>query len=142
MTVLALDVGSKRIGTAVSDPGESFAMPLCVIDHTNMRDDIDRIIELASEYRAQEIVVGDPVRLSGERGIAAERIDRFVEALARRFAGTIHRIDERMTTAQATKTLIGADVSRSKRKTVVDKVAASLILETFLTRRRHQGNRL
>lgn len=136
MTVLALDVGSKRIGVAVSDPGESFAMPLTVIEHTNLREDVDRIVALAAEHRAPEIVVGDPVRLSGERGIAAERIDRFVEALARRFEGTIHRADERLTTAQATKTLIGADVSRAKRKTVVDKLAASLILENFLTRRK------
>jgi len=139
MTVLALDVGSKRIGAAVSDPGESFAMPLTVIEHTNVRDDVDRIVALAQEHRAREIVVGDPVRLTGERGIAAERIDRFVEALGRRFDGIIHRVDERMTTAQATKTLIGADVSRAKRKTVVDKLAASLILETFLTRRKFQG---
>lgn len=141
MTVLALDVGSRRIGAAISDPGEIFAMPLTVIEHTNLRDDVDRIVELAAEHRAQEIVVGDPVRLSGERGIAAERIDRFVEALGRRFPGIIHRVDERLTTAQATKTLIGADISRAKRKSVVDKVAASLILETFLTRRKHQGNR-
>lgn len=141
MTVLALDVGSKRIGAAISDPGEVFAMPLTVIEHTNLRTDIDRIVELAAEHRALEIVIGDPVRLTGERGMAAERIDRFVEALARRFSGTIHRVDERMTTAQATKTLIGADVSRAKRKTVVDKLAASLILETFLTRRKHQGSR-
>lgn len=139
MTVLALDVGSKRIGAAVSDPGESFAMPLTVIEHTNIRDDVDRIVALAAEHRAQDIVVGDPVRLSGERGIAAERIDRFVEALARRYDGAIHRIDERLTTAQATKTLIGADVSRAKRKTVVDKIAASLILENFLTRRKLRG---
>ena len=140
MTVLALDVGSKRIGAAISDPGEVFAMPLTVIEHTNLRSDIDRVVELAVEHRAQEIVVGDPVRLTGERGIAAERIDRFVDALARKFTGTIHRVDERMTTAQATKTLIGADISRAKRKTVVDKIAASLILETFLTRRKHQGS--
>jgi len=139
MTVLALDVGSKRIGVAISDPAEAFAMPLEVIDHTNLKADIERIVQLAAEYRATELVVGDPLRLSGERGEAAERIDRFVEALQRRFSGTIHRIDERMTTAQATKTLIGADVSRAKRKTVVDKIAASLILETFLSRRKQRN---
>jgi putative Holliday junction resolvase len=82
------------------------------------------------------MVVGDPVTLSGQRGPAAEKIDRFVEQLARTFSGTIHRVDERMTTAQATKSLIAADVSRAKRKTVVDKMAAALILETYLARRR------
>ncbi len=136
MTVVALDVGTKRIGIAISDPAEKFALPLTVLEHTNLRADIDKIVELAAQYRATELVIGDPVRMSGERGIAAERIDRFAEALARRFPGTIHRIDERLTTAQATKTLIGADVSRAKRKTVVDKLAASLILEMFLTRRK------
>jgi putative holliday junction resolvase len=63
-------------------------------------------------------------------------MDAFVEALRSTFSGTIHRIDERMTTAQATKTLIAADVSRKKRKDVVDKMAAALILDTFLARRR------
>ncbi|MFN2527522.1 MAG: Holliday junction resolvase RuvX [Candidatus Baltobacteraceae bacterium] len=136
MTVLALDVGTKRIGVAISDPGESFALPLTVMEHTNLKADIEKIVELAAEHRAQEVVVGDPIRMSGERGIAAERIDHFVNALGRRFSGTVHRIDERLTTAQATKSLIGADVSRGKRKMVVDKIAASLILETFLARRK------
>ncbi|MDP9018925.1 MAG: Holliday junction resolvase RuvX [Candidatus Eremiobacteraeota bacterium] len=136
MTVIALDVGSKRIGIAISDPSEGFALPLTVVEHTNLRADIDAIVAVASEYSATEIVVGDPIRMTGERGIAADRIDHFVEALARRFSGTIHRVDERLTTAQATKTLIGADVSRAKRKTVVDKLAASLILEMFLSRRK------
>lgn len=140
MTVLGIDVGSKRIGIAMSDPSEAFALPLTVLDHTNMRADVDKIVELAAEYGALEIVVGDPVRMSGERGIAAERIDKFVENLARRFPGTIHRVDERLTTAQATKSLIGADVSRAKRKTVVDKIAASLILEMFLARRKAQSS--
>jgi putative holliday junction resolvase len=83
-----------------------------------------------------ELVVGDPVTLSGERSIAAQKMDAFVDALRSVFPGKIHRVDERMTTAQATKTLIAADVSRKERKKVVDKMAAALILETFLTRRR------
>ncbi|HET6895276.1 MAG TPA: Holliday junction resolvase RuvX [Candidatus Baltobacteraceae bacterium] len=136
MSLLALDVGSKRIGVAVADPTGTFALPLTVIDRTNLKADLQRISELAAQYNAKEMVVGDPVTLSGARGPAAENIDRFVEQLARVFGGRIHRVDERMTTAQATKSLIAADVSRSKRKTVVDKMAAALILETFLTRRR------
>lgn len=136
MTLLALDVGTKRIGVAVADPSGSFALPLTVIERTNLRDDLEKINDLIESYLAREVVVGDPVTLSGERGIAAEKIDRFVEQLGRVFRGTIHRVDERMTTAQATKSLIAADVSRGKRKTVVDKMAAALILETFLARRR------
>lgn len=136
MAFLALDVGSKRIGVAVSDPGGSFALPLTVIERGNLKADLARIVDLAREYDAGEVIVGYPVTLSGERGPAAEKMDRFIEQLARVFDGTIHRVDERLSTAQATKTLIGADVSRAKRKTVVDKMAAALILENFLARRR------
>ncbi len=135
MAVLALDVGTKRIGVAVADPGGTFALPVTVIERTNLRADMERIAQLVREYNVDEMVVGDPVTLSGQRGLAAEKIDRFVEQLQRVYAGVIHRVDERMTTAQATKSLIAADVSRAKRKTVVDKMAAALILETFLARR-------
>ena len=134
--IVALDVGSKRIGVAVADPTLTFALPAMVIERTNLHADLERIAEIARDYGAREIVVGDPVRLSGERGPAAEKIDRFVEQLARVFEGKIARVDERLTTAQATKTLLSADVSRAKRKTVVDKMAAALILETYLARRR------
>ncbi len=133
--VLALDVGSKRIGVAVADPGGTFALPLTVIDRTNLQADLQRIQELVREHAVGEIVVGDPVTLSGERGLAAQQIDRFVEQLRRVFSGAIHRVDERLTTAQATKSLIAADVRRAKRRAVIDKMAAALILESFLARR-------
>ncbi len=139
MAVLALDVGSKRIGVAVADPTGSFALPLTVIQRTNVASDLAEILELAQSYGADELVVGDPVDLSGVRGIASANMDRFVENLARVYAGTIHRADERLTTAQATKSLIAAHLSRRKRKTVVDQVAATLILEGFLARRRAQS---
>lgn len=135
MPLLALDVGTKRIGVAASDPSGTFALPITVLERTNLRSDLDRIVALAREYDANELVVGNPITLSGQRGPAAEKIDRFVEQLARVYSGQIHRVDERMTTAQATKTLIAADVSRAKRKTVVDKMAAALILESYLARR-------
>jgi putative Holliday junction resolvase len=136
MTVLALDVGERRIGVAVSDPSESFAMPLRVLERENLRKDLAAIAGIAAEHGAGTIVVGDPIRLSGERGIAAEKIDRFCDALARSFDGGIERVDERLTTAQATRTLIAADVSRARRKRVVDGLAAALILDAFLARRR------
>ena len=137
MPLIALDVGSKRIGVAVADPSETFALPVETIERTNIAADLARIVELAGSYGADDIVVGDPVTLAGARGIAAEKIDAFVERLQRTFAGRIHRMDERLTTAQATKTLIAADVSRKKRRQVVDRMAATLILEAFLARRRN-----
>lgn len=135
MALLALDVGTKRIGVAVADPGGTFALPLTVIERTNIRADLECIAAIVREYGITELVIGDPVTLSGERGPAAEKIDRFVEQLQRVFSGPVHRVDERMTTAQATKQLIAADVRRSKRRTIVDKMAAALILETYLARR-------
>ena len=135
MSILALDVGEKRIGVAISDPSETFSLPLEVIERTAIRDDVRRIVEMATQRGAQVIVVGDPVRLGGERGLASEKIDRFVAELERGWSGKIERVDERLTTAQATKSLIAADVSRKKRKQVVDKLAAALILDTYLARR-------
>jgi len=136
MTVMALDVGSKRIGVAVSDPSGTFALPVTVVERTDLRSDLRRIEEIAREYAISEMVVGDPIRLSGERGLAAQTIDRFVEQLRKSYDGPIHRVDERLTTAQAQRTLIAADVRRAKRKTVIDKMAAALILENFLAMRK------
>lgn len=137
---MALDVGTKRIGIAVADPTGSFALPVGTIERSNLRADLEKLGEYLESYLVRELVIGDPVALSGERGIAAEKMDAFVERVREVFPGTIHRIDERMTTAQATKTLIAADVSRKRRKEVVDKMAAALILETFLGRRRNQSS--
>jgi putative holliday junction resolvase len=134
--ILALDVGERRIGVAISDPGETFALPLCVVERTSLAADLARVVALAAEHSAATIVVGDPIRLSGERGIAAEKMDRFSAALARVYEGAVERVDERLTTAQVTRTLIAADVSRAKRKRVVDQLAAALILDSFLARRR------
>jgi putative pre-16S rRNA nuclease len=138
--IMGLDVGSKRIGVAVSDPGASFALPVATVERTNKREDLANIKELLDSYAVTELVVGDPITLAGERGIAAREMDAFVEALRAVFPGTIHRVDERLTTAQATKSLIAADVSRRKRRAVVDRMAAALILEAFLARRRNQSN--
>jgi putative Holliday junction resolvase len=135
-SVVALDVGSKRIGVAVSDALGTFAFPHDTIERTNVRDDVAAIVAIAAERGARTIVVGDPLTMNGERGIAAGNIDAFVAHLARGFDGRIERIDERLTTAAVQKSLIGADVSRAKRKTVVDKLAAALILETYLARAR------
>lgn len=135
---MALDVGSKRIGIAVADPSGTFALPVGTVERTNMRADLDALGEYFESYMVQDLVIGDPVSLSGERGIAAQKMDLFVEQLRRVFTGAIHRVDERMTTAQATKTMIAADVSRKKRKESIDKMAAALILETYLARKRNE----
>ena len=133
MIVLALDVGERRIGVAVGEG--TFAFPHATMERTNVRDDVARIAALASERGARTIVVGDPLTLDGRRGTASEKIDAFVAHLARRYDGAIERIDERLTTAAAQKSLIAADVSRAKRRKVVDQLAAVGILETWLARK-------
>jgi len=134
---LALDVGERRIGAAISDPSESYALPVRTLERAGgVRDDLSAIVELAREYGATTIVVGDPLRLSGERGPAARKMDEFAANLAKAFDGRVERVDERLTTAQANRTLLAADVSRKRRKGVVDQLAAALILEAYLARRR------
>ncbi len=135
--VIGLDLGERRIGVAISDPGESYALPLRTLERTgNTHDDLQAILDVVREYGATTIVVGDPVSLSGERGIAAKKMDEFVGILAKAYDGAIERVDERLTTAQVTRTLLAADVSRKNRKRVVDQLAAALILDTFLGRRK------
>jgi len=137
MPILALDVGERRIGAAISDPSESYALPVRTLERAGgVRDDLSAIVELAREYGATTIVVGDPLRLSGERGPAARKMDEFAANLAKAFDGRVERVDERLTTAQANRTLLAADVSRKRRKGVVDQLAAALILEAYLARRR------
>jgi len=131
--VIALDVGTRRIGVAVGEG--TFAFPHSTLERTNVRADVERVVALARERGARTIVVGDPLTLRGERALASEQIDAFVAHLARAFDGAIERVDERLTTAAAQKALIGADVSRAKRKRVVDQLAAVGILETWLARR-------
>lgn len=132
-TVLGLDVGERRIGVAVGEGG--FVFPHSTLERTNVRDDVATIAAIAKERGARTIVVGDPLTLGGQRALAAEKIDAFVVHLARAFDGAIERVDERMTTAAAQRALIAADVSRAKRKKVVDQLAAVGILETWLARR-------
>ena len=133
MTVIGLDVGTRRIGVAVGEG--TFAFPHATIERTNVRDDVAAIVTLARERGARTIVVGDPLTMAGTRGLASEQIAAFVAHLARAFDGAIERVDERLTTAAAQKTLIEADVSRAKRKKVVDQLAAVGILETWQARR-------
>ncbi len=135
--IVALDVGERRIGIAVSDPFGSFALPYGTIERTNIKADLAAIVAIAAERGSRTIVVGDPLTMAGTRGPAAEKMDAFVVALARVFDGEIARIDERLTTAAVQKSLIGADVSRKARRGVVDKLAAAMILETYLARKRN-----
>ena len=128
--VMAFDPGSKRIGVAVSDPLRIVASPLMVIDAADPWEEIEALLE---EYAPTDIVVGLPVSLSGAEGPAAERARSFGEELERRTGRSIHWVDERYTTRKAEEALIEGGVRRRQRKGTVDKVAAAVILQHYLS---------
>jgi putative holliday junction resolvase len=130
---LALDVGDKRIGVAVSDPLGFTAEPLVVITRTpSVKADLRAVEELLQRYDVSKIVVGMPVMLAGEEGIQAGKVREFVERLSRRLRIPVVTWDERLSTVEAERFLIKAGQSRSKRKQVIDKIAAAVILQSYL----------
>jgi putative Holliday junction resolvase len=134
-SVLALDVGSVRIGVAICEGAALPAVPLTTIVRSKRERDVDEIVRIAAERRAGTIVVGYPIRLDGTVGPAARQVDGFVHALSRRFHGEIVRQDERLTTAAAAKKLRDLALSGSKRRAHVDELAAVEILNSFLATR-------
>ncbi len=132
MRILGLDVGDVRIGVAVSDPLGVIAQPLASVKRTRVREDVESIKHLAEEHEAGKIVVGVPKTLDDEVGIQAQKVLDFVESLGKALEIPIILWDERLTTVEAERALIEADMSRRKRKKVIDKVAAVLILQGYL----------
>ncbi|MFC1517100.1 Holliday junction resolvase RuvX [Candidatus Margulisiibacteriota bacterium] len=129
MKILGIDYGTKRIGVAISDPLGIIANGLPTIDAEVALDKIKKIVQ---DERVTKIVLGYPKKMDGTIGPAAEAVDRFKLKLQEALELPITLWDERLTTAEATKRLIEADVSRAKRKQVVDKTAATLILQGYL----------
>lgn len=134
--VLGLDVGTVRIGVAICEGDGLPAMPLCTIDAESREKDVRAIIALARERKATTLVVGYPLRLDGSRGPAAEKMDRFIEALKKDFDGTVVAADERLTTAAANRKLLETGLSGGKRRSLVDRLAAVEILNGWLAGRR------
>ncbi len=130
--VLGLDFGEKRIGVAVSDPLGIIAQGVGVIERKNLESDIKEIKKIVDEYKADSIVVGMPINMDGSKGISAKKASEFVDILGARLNIPVATYDERLTTKESEKFLISSDVSRKKRKTVIDKIAAQLILESYL----------
>ncbi|MDR3320883.1 MAG: Holliday junction resolvase RuvX [Synergistaceae bacterium] len=133
--IIALDIGTVRIGVAASDPLGTFAQGVAVLQAAGeWMDELSAIVE---EYGARTIVVGMPRRTDGTDGPEAGRARNIMESLSERFEGVgVISWDERFTTAIATRALIEADVSRKGRKAQVDKVAAVLILQNYLDSQR------
>jgi putative pre-16S rRNA nuclease len=133
--ILALDVGSKTIGLAVSDPLGFSAQGLDTIRRKNKRLDFEQLGKILQQYEVAEIVVGYPLRMSGAEGTQSQKMTLFAEELRQRFAIPVHLWDERLTSAQANRILREAELSIRRRGQVVDRLAAVLILQSFLEAR-------
>jgi putative Holliday junction resolvase len=133
--VLGLDVGSRRIGVAVSDPLGITAQGLDTLQRTTKRRDFEHLQAVIQEYDVREIVVGLPLRMSGEEGIQSDKMLVFAEELRKRFRLPVHLWDERLTSVEANRLLRETDLSIEKRGKAVDRMAAVLILQGWMENR-------
>lgn len=134
MRVLALDVGSKTIGVAITDEAMIAAHPLTVLQRVGHTGDAAAVAGVAAEHGVTDVVVGMPFELSGKIGHRARRVAEFVAVLRGALPADVqlHEQDERFTTAEAQRVLLAADLSRAKRRGVIDQQAAALILQAWL----------
>ncbi|MFY0529226.1 Holliday junction resolvase RuvX [Archangium gephyra] len=136
MRTLGLDYGTKTIGVAASDGLGLTAQTVTTIRRTNLKADLAALKELVREYEADRFVVGLPLNMDGSEGPRAEATRKFVEALTEVLGLPVELWDERLSTVAAQRTLLEADVSRAKRREVIDQMAAQFILQGWLDARR------
>ncbi len=134
MRIMSLDVGSRTIGIACSDALLMTAQGIETIRRTSLEKDFNRLQELIAEYEVHELVVGMPKNMNGTKGERAEKTEEFVEKMKEVIGLPVTYWDERLSTVMAERQLIAADVSRKKRKSVIDKMAAVVILQGYLDR--------
>jgi putative holliday junction resolvase len=134
MRILGLDIGSKTIGVAISDPLGWTAQGITTIRRSKKEQDLEEIKKLCKEYSVETIVIGLPKNMNGSIGESGERVLEFSEQI-KSFTGLqVEMWDERLTTVAAHKAMLEADLSRGKRKKIVDKIAAIYILQGYLDR--------
>ena len=132
MRYLGLDLGTKTLGLAISDKLGMIASPYKVLRYSEIDSLINELIEIINKENVNELVLGLPKNMNGSLGFASERSINFKEILEEKINIPIHLVDERLSTVEAEKILISADISRKKRKKVIDGMAASIILDTYL----------
>jgi putative Holliday junction resolvase len=132
MRILALDHGTKRIGVAVSDETKTIAQPLEYIPAEPFADFLARLRQLLGEKEISLVLVGLPRNMDGSYGPAAQKVEAFVAALRGAITVPIQTWDERLTSVQADRILIQGKVRRDKRKEKVDKMAAAILLQSYL----------
>lgn len=135
MRVLAIDHGTKRMGIAVSDPSGTIALPLEFIPAEPFNAFLDRLKQLIQEKEVEQILVGMPRNMDGSYGPAAAKVREFIAVLKETIAVPILTWDERLTSTQANRFLVQANVSRKDRKEKVDQAAAAILLQSFLDSR-------
>jgi putative Holliday junction resolvase len=135
MRIAALDVGEVRIGVAVSDELGITAQGVSVVRRVGGRRDLEAIADVLRPYAPDRLVVGLPLSMSGAEGPQAARVRAFANDVATHLGLPLEFWDERLTTVAAERTLLEADVSRRRRREVIDKVAATLILQGYLARK-------
>ena len=134
MKYLGLDLGTKTLGLAIGI--NSIATPYKVLRYDNINNLIDELIKIIDNESIDELVLGLPKNMNNSLGFASKRSLDFKELLESRIDKKIHLVDERLSTKEAEDILISTDMSRQKRKDVIDSYAASIILETFLNSRK------
>jgi putative Holliday junction resolvase len=133
---LCIDYGTRRIGLAVGDRGETIASPLTTLEaHGRVLDDVDAVLACAEEYDVDAFVVGLPLNMDGTEGKQAKIARRFGDELARVSGKPVHFWDERLSSFTAQELLEPADLTRKKRKARMDRIAAQVILQSFLDAR-------
>ena len=133
--ILAVDHGTRRIGLAVTDELGVTAQGLPTLHRTNKRNDFDHLRRTIKRYAVAEIVVGLPLRMSGDTGTQSEKVEEFAAELRARFKLPVHLFDERLTSVEANRVLDETEMGGRRRKEVVDQLAAVLILQAFLESR-------
>ncbi|MBM4350577.1 MAG: Holliday junction resolvase RuvX [Deltaproteobacteria bacterium] len=132
MRIMGLDVGSKTIGVAISDELGITAQGLKTIKRKTTEDDLRELVDIISQFQIEKIVVGLPKNMDGSLGKQAEFVLAWVDDLKNKIHLPVETWDERLSTVEASRTLLKADLSRKKRKGVIDKLAAVLILQGYL----------
>ncbi len=139
MKILGLDMGSKRIGLAVSDEDETFAFPRGKLDRKGRAKDLASLAQLIEAESIEQVVVGVPLHMSGRQSKGADAARAFAQELAAHVDLPVETLDERLTTVEAERTLRATGRRAKDQREVVDSVAASIILSTYLDLRRNRA---
>ena len=131
-SILGIDLGKKRTGIAVSDINQKIASPLRVIENMKFKETLNILKEILTERDVCAIIVGDPINMDGSIGPKSQSSRSFIKNLSKDLDIPILLWDERLSTVSAERSLLEADISRKKRQQVIDKIAASIILQNFL----------